>query len=62
MPDCDFGVRKRDVDPKVVQVALMLVMRRRLDDDATARDLGAELLEAGRKLSDSSSRAGEGSM
>ncbi len=52
MSDRNLGVRKRNVDPEVVQVALLLVMGLGLDDDMTARNLIAELLESGREFPD----------
>jgi hypothetical protein len=44
--DRDLLIGKRDVDPEVIQPALVLVMRRRLDDDMTAHDVFAEPIEA----------------
>src|SRR5579884_3963318 len=54
MPNRDLLVRQCDVDPEVVQNALMFVVSRRLDDDMTAHDMVAELVESGSELADAS--------
>lgn len=60
LADRDLRIGKRDVDVEVVQPALVLVMRRRLDDHVTAHDLWTEPLESGGELANASFESGRG--
>jgi len=57
-PNCNLGIRQRDVDMELAKATVMLVTRLRLDNDVAARDVLAEPCETRGQRADASLESG----